>query len=86
LAGNFAGNKIPFVSSEPFQSSSDQWGTKPFQENAMTEFAQIASYDLNTLIMAGPFAFLVLFTLVAARFNRVPSRVRALDLAPAFGL
>ena len=52
----------------------------------MTEFAQIASYDLNTLIMAGPFAFLVLFTLVAARFNRVPSRVRALDLAPAFGL
>ena len=52
----------------------------------MTEFAQFASYDLNTLIMAGPFAFLAMFTFMVARTNRVPSRVRAMEMAPAFGL
>jgi hypothetical protein len=49
----------------------------------MTEFA---TYDLNTLIMAGPAAFFFIFALLAARVNRVPSRVRALDIAPSFGL
>jgi hypothetical protein len=48
----------------------------------MTEFTQFASYDLNTLIMAGPFAFLAFFAFVTAHTNRVPSRVRALELAP----
>jgi hypothetical protein len=57
-----------------------------FLEDAMTEFAQFASYDINTLIMAGPLALLVLAALFTARTNRVPARVRALDLTPAFGL
>ncbi|HLH93829.1 MAG TPA: hypothetical protein VKW08_01790 [Xanthobacteraceae bacterium] len=47
---------------------------------------QFASYDFNTLMIAGPFAFLALFSFVLARANRVPSRIRALELAPAFGL
>jgi hypothetical protein len=52
----------------------------------MTEFANISVYDLNTLIMAGPTVLLVAFALAVAFMNRVPSRVRAFDLAPAFGL
>ncbi|HEY6256054.1 MAG TPA: hypothetical protein VIY51_09710 [Xanthobacteraceae bacterium] len=50
------------------------------------EFADISAYDLNTVILAGPVVLLVIFALIAARMNRVPTRVRAFELAPAFGL
>jgi hypothetical protein len=50
------------------------------------QFADIFAYDLNTVIVAGPAVLLAIFTLAAAWTNHVPSRVRALDLAPAFGL
>ena len=47
------------------------------------EFADIFAYDLNTVILAGPAVVLAVFTAWA---NHVPSRIRALELAPAFGL
>ena len=50
------------------------------------EFADIFTYDLNTVIVAGPVVVLAIFTLAAAWMNHVPSRVRAFDLAPALGL
>ena len=50
------------------------------------EFADIFAYDLNTVIVAGPAVLLAAFALAVASMNRVPSRVRALDLAPALGL
>jgi hypothetical protein len=50
------------------------------------QFADIFAYDLNTLIVAGPAVLLAVFAFAVARMNRVPTRVRALDLAPAFGL
>ena len=52
----------------------------------MMEFADIFAYDLNTVIVAGPVVALALFSLAVARLNHVPSRVRAFDLAPTFGL
>jgi hypothetical protein len=52
----------------------------------MMEFADIFAYDLNTVIVAGPVVALALFSLAVAWLNHVPSRVRAFDLAPAFGL
>jgi hypothetical protein len=50
------------------------------------QFADIFAYDLNTVVLAGPAVVLVAFALAAAWINRVPSRVRAFDLAPGFGL
>ena len=50
------------------------------------EFADIYAYDLNTVIVAGPAVVLAIFALAAAWMNHVPSRVRALDLAPGLGL
>jgi hypothetical protein len=50
------------------------------------QFADIFAYDLNTAIVAGPAVVLAIFTLAAAWMNHVPSRVRAFDMAPAFGL
>jgi len=50
------------------------------------QFADIFAYDLNTVILAGPAVLLAALALAAAWINRVPTRVRALDLAPAFGL
>jgi hypothetical protein len=52
----------------------------------MMEFADIFAYDLNTVILAGPAVVLAIFSFAVARMNHVPSRVRAFDLAPAFGL
>ena len=52
----------------------------------MIEFASIYAYDLNTLILAGPTVLLAVFALAAAWMNRVPTRVRAFNPAPAFGL
>jgi hypothetical protein len=49
------------------------------------QFADIFAYDLNTVIVAGPAVLLVAFALAAAWVNRVPTRARALELAPAFG-
>jgi hypothetical protein len=50
------------------------------------EFADIFAYDLNTVVLAGPAVVLAIFALATAWMNHVPSRVRAFDLAPAFGL
>jgi len=50
------------------------------------EFADIFAYDLNTVILAGPAVVLAAFALAAAWMNHVPSHVRALEMAPAFGL
>jgi hypothetical protein len=50
------------------------------------QFADIFAYDLNTVVLAGPAVVLVVFALAAGRINRVPSRVRALEFAPASGL
>ncbi len=52
---------------------------------------EFAAYDPNTMIVAAPVVALALFplalfSLALAWLNHVPSRVRALDLAPAFGL
>lgn len=52
----------------------------------MTEFANLFAHNLNTVVLATPTVVLVAFALAVALMNRVPSRVRALDLAPAFGL
>jgi hypothetical protein len=50
------------------------------------EFANIFASDLNTVVLAGPAIVLAIFALAAAWRNRVPTRVRAFDMAPAFGL
>jgi hypothetical protein len=50
------------------------------------QFADIFAYDLNTVIVAGPAVLLAAFAFAVAWINRVPTRVRAFDLAPAFGL
>jgi hypothetical protein len=50
------------------------------------ESADIFAYGLNTVIVAGPAVVLAIFALATAWMNHVPSRVRALDLAPSFGL
>lgn len=50
------------------------------------EFADIFAYDLNTVVVAGPAVVLAAFAVAVAWINRVPTRVRAFDLAPAFGL
>jgi hypothetical protein len=56
-------------------------------EDAMFEFADILAYDLRTVVfMAGSAAILTIAALMVARKNRVPTTVRAFDLAPAFGL
>jgi len=63
--------------------------TNPYRttpEEATMQFADIFAYNLNTLIVAGPAVLLAAFAVAVAWMNRVPSRVRALDLAPAFGL
>jgi len=53
----------------------------------MFEFADILAYDLSTVVfMAGSAAILTIAALMVARKNRVPTTVRAFDLAPAFGL
>jgi hypothetical protein len=51
----------------------------------MTQFVA-TSYDLNTLIMVSTAVVFFVFALIVARKNRVQSRVRALDVAPSFGL
>jgi hypothetical protein len=50
----------------------------------MMEFTDFA--DLNAFVLAAPTVVLVIFALTAAWMNRVPTRVRAFELAPAFGL
>jgi hypothetical protein len=50
------------------------------------QIADILAYDLNTVILAGSGVVLAACALAAAWVNRVPTRVRALDLAPCFGL
>jgi hypothetical protein len=56
-------------------------------EHAMIEFANILAYDLGTLVlMVGTAVMVTAGAVVVARMNRVPTTVRALDLAPAFGL
>ncbi len=50
----------------------------------MIEFANVS--DLDTLILAGPTVLLVIFALALGWKNRIPTRVRAFELAPAFGL
>jgi hypothetical protein len=50
------------------------------------QFADIFAYDLNTVIVAGPALLLAALAFAVARINRVPTRVCAFDLAPAFGL
>jgi hypothetical protein len=50
----------------------------------MMEFTNFA--DLNPIMLAAPTVVLAIFALAAAWMNRVPSRVRAFELAPAFGL
>jgi hypothetical protein len=62
----------------------DQWGSNP-REDAIMESADIFAYGLNTVIVAGPAVVLAIFALAAAWMNRVPSRVRALALAPSIG-
>jgi hypothetical protein len=47
---------------------------------------EFAAYDLNTVILAAPVVALALIALAVAWLNHVPSRVRAFDLAPTFGL
>jgi hypothetical protein len=76
---------LPRAGREPFSVWGDQLGTDT-REDAMMEFADIFAYDLNTVIVAGPVVALALFSLAVAWLNHVPSRVRAFDLAPAFGL
>lgn len=46
------------------------------------EFAAIYSYDLTTVILAGPAVLLAIVALGAAWMNRVPRRIGAPDLAP----
>jgi len=50
----------------------------------MMEFTNFA--DLDVIVMAVPTLVLVIFAITAAWTNRVPSRIRAFELAPAFGL
>ena len=53
----------------------------------MTVFTDIFAYDPSTIVfMAGSAVLLAVLGIAAARMNRVPSHVRALELAPAFGL
>jgi hypothetical protein len=70
---------------EPFPAPIDQ-SQSDTREDAMMEFADIFAYDLNTVILAGPAVALALFSFAVAWMNHVPSRIRAFDLAPAFGL
>ncbi len=51
----------------------------------MMEFADIFAYDLNTVIVAGPGRAGALLAR-GGLAQSCASRVRALDLAPAFGL
>jgi hypothetical protein len=51
----------------------------------MIEFADIFSYDLNTVILAGPVLVLWGFALFAAYMDRVPEQNPAFQLAPEFG-
>jgi hypothetical protein len=55
-------------------------------EEANMQFANIFAYDPNTLMAAGSAVVLAALAFAAAWINHVPTRVRALDLAPAFGL
>jgi hypothetical protein len=50
----------------------------------MMEFTDFA--DLNAIVLAAPTVVLAIFAITTAWMNRVPSRVRAFELAPAFGL
>jgi hypothetical protein len=50
------------------------------------QFADIFACDPNTVIVAGAAVVLAILAFAAAWINRVPTRVRALDLAPSFGL
>ena len=50
------------------------------------QFADIFAHDLSTVIVAGSAVVLAALAFAAAWINRVPTRVRALDLVPAFGL
>jgi hypothetical protein len=53
----------------------------------MIEFADIFAYDLSTVVfMVGMTVMVTAGAVVVAWMNRVPTTVRALDLAPAFGL
>ena len=49
----------------------------------MMEFTDFA--EVNAVVLAAPTFLLIAFTLVAAWMNHVPSRIRAFELAPAFG-
>jgi hypothetical protein len=70
---------------EPFSAPADQSQSNMWEEAAM-QFADIFAYDLNTVVVAGPAVLLAAFAFAVAWMNHVPTRVRALDLAPAFGL
>lgn len=53
----------------------------------MIEFADIFAYDLSTQVfMIGTSVLVAAAGLAVAWMNRVPTSVRAFDLAPAFGL
>jgi hypothetical protein len=53
----------------------------------MIEFADIFAYDLSSMVFTiGTTALVTLSLFMVAWANHVPSRVRAFDMAPAFGL
>jgi hypothetical protein len=69
-----------------FRSLRDQRQSDP-REDAMTEFADIFANNLSAIVFTtGTLALLTIGLLATAWANHVPSRVSALELAPAFGM
>ena len=50
----------------------------------MMEYTGFA--EVNAVVLAAPTILLIAFALVTAWMNHLPSRIRAFELAPAFGL
>jgi hypothetical protein len=57
------------------------------REDAMIQFADVFAYGVSTaVLMVGTSLLLTAATIMLARMNRVPTTVRAFEMAPAFGL
>ena len=53
----------------------------------MIQFADVFAYGVSTaVLMVGTSLLLTAATIMLARMNRVPTTVRAFEMAPAFGL
>jgi hypothetical protein len=62
-------------------------GHRNQREVAMIEFADIFAYDLSSAVFTmGGIMLLTAAIFAVAMMNRVPTTVRAFDMAPAFGL